>query len=284
MTGHGAASRNDDRTTVLVEVRTINSRYMKTVVRLSEGYSGLEPLIEEMLRGHIRRGTVQVNVQVHRQSTGEDYEINAEVLNAYLQQVSAIGKSASVDTLLTLPGVVVERTAEQLHVKAVWPLIKDSLRASLERLSEMRVEEGRAMAADLAENRRQIETYLTEVARSAPGIAAAYETRLTDRIKKMLSEHGLELDAASVIREVGIFAERADISEEVVRLRSHLEQFDRFVDTPDSNGRKLDFLVQEMFREANTIGSKANNAEIAKHVVEIKACIERMREMIQNIE
>jgi uncharacterized protein (TIGR00255 family) len=118
----------------------------------------------------------------------------------------------------------------------------------------------------------------------APQVVAAYHQRLTERLGKLLAVHEVTAQPAAVVREVGLFAERADISEELVRLRSHLEQFRAGVQAAESTGRKLEFLIQEMFREANTIGSKANDAQIAQHVVDIKTAIERMREMIQNVE
>ncbi len=151
-------------------------------------------------------------------------------------------------------------------------------------LAHMRTDEGRAMAADLAANCRTIAAGLNEIERRAPLMVDAYRTRLEERMKKILAEFQVELNAGDLIREVSLMADRGDISEEIVRLKSHLDQFDQIMALPESSGRKLEFLTQEMFREANTIGSKANDVEIAKQVIEIKTAIERIREMIQNIE
>jgi uncharacterized protein (TIGR00255 family) len=140
------------------------------------------------------------------------------------------------------------------------------------------------MAADLQLNARTIAQELESIAARAPDIGDAYRARLEDRLKRVLAEYQLSLDPADLIKEVSIYAERTDISEEIVRLRSHLQQFDVMLAETESTGRKLEFLTQEMFREANTIGSKANDVQIARHVIEIKAAIERIREMIQNIE
>jgi uncharacterized protein (TIGR00255 family) len=148
----------------------------------------------------------------------------------------------------------------------------------------MRQDEGRAMTADLMENCQAISVEVDAVHRLAPRVSEGYRQRLTEKLTKLLSEHGVAVEASGIVREVGFFAERTDISEEIVRLRSHLEQFATIMDSAESNGRKLDFITQEMFREANTIGSKANDAQIAHHVVEIKTAIERIREMIQNVE
>jgi uncharacterized protein (TIGR00255 family) len=148
----------------------------------------------------------------------------------------------------------------------------------------MRIEEGKAMASDLESNNTGIGRQLDAIAMRAPLVAEAYRARLQDRLNKLLAEYGVTITAADIVREVGIFAERSDIAEEMVRLRSHLEQFDTIMRNEESCGRKLEFVTQEMFRETNTMGSKANDSEIARHVIEIKSAIERMREMIQNIE
>lgn len=140
------------------------------------------------------------------------------------------------------------------------------------------------MAADLRTNCQTVAGELSQIEVRAPQVVEAYRSRLVERLQATLAEFAVTLDPADLIREVGLFAERSDISEEIVRLRSHLEQFDSIMELPESSGRKLEFLTQEMFRETNTIGSKANDVQIARHVIEIKASIERIREMIQNVE
>jgi len=171
-----------------------------------------------------------------------------------------------------------------VNVESDWPLVEQALKTALSNLDSMRTDEGKAMGVDLVENCGTISRELEAITARAPQVVEAYRTRLTERVNKLLAEYDVRLEPSDVIREVGLFAERSDISEELVRLRSHVEQFSSVMSLAQSSGRKLDFLTQEMFREANTIGSKANNAEIARHVVEIKAAIERMREMIQNVE
>jgi len=140
------------------------------------------------------------------------------------------------------------------------------------------------MAADLAANCRVVVASLDAVADRAPRVVDAYRTRLEERLQKILAEFDVTVDPADLIKEIALFADRSDISEEIVRLRSHLEQFEATMESPESSGRKLDFLTQEMVRESNTIGSKANDVEISRNVIEIKAAVERIREMIQNVE
>ncbi|MFP6602433.1 MAG: DUF1732 domain-containing protein [Pirellulaceae bacterium] len=151
-------------------------------------------------------------------------------------------------------------------------------------MCEMRSEEGQAMAADLTDNLDRIASLVKDVQARAPAVANTYQQRLLDRLNKLLTEHALTVEPADVVREVGLFVDRSDISEETVRLSSHLELFSAEIKSPDAQGRKLDFLTQEMFREANTIGSKANDSHISALVIDIKTSIERMREMIQNVE
>jgi uncharacterized protein (TIGR00255 family) len=290
MTGHGEAHRHEDGLSIAVEVRTVNNRYFKLSLRITEGYNPLEPHLEALVRQHVRRGTVQVNLRIDREPKADDYRLNEAVLAGYLQQLESVlggpvtREGTHLVPLLALPGVIKEPTAEYETIEAQWPRIEAVLSEALGRLTQMRVEEGRSMGADLASNARTIAGELAHVEARAPQVALAYRSRLTERLNKLLADVGVRIETADVVREVGVFAERSDISEEIVRLKSHLEQFDAVMASEESQGRKLEFLIQEMFRETNTIGSKANDAEIARHVIEIKTAIERMREMIQNVE
>lgn len=290
MTGHGEAHRHTEGVSVAVEVRTVNNRYLKFSFRATDGYQSLEPQVESLVRQHVRRGTIQVGLLINREPSAEDYRLNEVVLRGYLAQLQRLmGKSdhdssVPLASLLVLPGVVHEPTAGLELIESQWPLIESVLAEALTNLTKMRTDEGRSMAADLAANARAIAAELTAVERRAPQVVDAYRSRLNDRLNKLLGELGVQIQPADIVREVGIFAERSDIAEETVRLRSHLEQFDTVMATAESSGRKLEFLTQEMFRETNTIGSKANDAEIARHVIEMKSAIERMREMIQNVE
>jgi uncharacterized protein (TIGR00255 family) len=290
MTGHGEATRHGPGLSVAVEVRTVNNRYFKLSLRASEGYSALEPQIEAIVRRHIRRGTVQLNLQVEHETDADEFRLNEAVLRSYLAQLGRItghsqeSQLSALPHLLALPGVVNERVPQPDRLAAEWPTIEGVLEEACRRLDEMRADEGKAMARDLSANATAIAGELSAIEKRTPQIVDAYRQRLIDRLKAMLAELGVQIQPADVVREVGIFAERSDISEEIVRLKSHLEQFASVMIAGESQGRKLEFLTQEMFRETNTIGSKANDAEIARHVIEIKTAIERMREMIQNVE
>lgn len=284
MTGHGSAHRHAAGVAVAVELRTVNNRYFKLSLRSSEGYAALEPLIEEAVRKSIKRGTVQIDLRIDRELSADDVSLNLAVLQGYREKLKQFtGEALPWEALLELPGVVLEKAVND-SAEDRWPLIAPVLEEALARHTQMRRKEGDAMARDLKANCGEVGQVLDAVAQRAPAVVEAYRARLTEKINALLADLGVRVGPADVVREVGLFAERCDISEEIVRLRSHLQQFEATLAEKESNGRKLDFVVQEMFRETNTIGSKANDAEIARHVVQIKTAIERIREMIQNVE
>ncbi len=289
MTGFGEDVRQNENTAVTVEVRAVNNRYLKITLRCSDGCPTLEPQIESLVRRHLKRGTVQVNVRVRQVSTPDHYRVNEDVLDGYRQQLENIQRRWDCSdpipavALLQLPGVVDDQQPVG-ETNEVWSVVEPALTTALENLVAMRIEEGNAMAADLAGNLATIEQQLNEIQSRAPKVVEAYRQKLRERIEKWLNANHVETDSTDLIREVGLYAERSDISEECVRLASHIDQFRKTIDLPESSGRRLDFLTQEMFRETNTIGSKANDSDISQHVIDIKTAIERIREMVQNVE
>jgi uncharacterized protein (TIGR00255 family) len=290
MTGFGDARGQAAGLSVHVEVRTINNRHFKLGYRSSDGYASLEPEVENVVRQAMRRGTVQVNLRVDRQASAENYRINAAVVENYRAQLAGIsgtGKSAekvSLDTLLQLPGAIDEGYRTNIEPQEDWPHIEPVLKEALAAVNKMRLDEGQALFKDLTENGQLVETFLAKVAERAPAVADSYRERLAQRVNKALAELNVTLDPVDLLREVSLFIDRSDVSEETVRLRSHLQQFSEALQLEESAGRKLEFIVQEMGREVNTIGSKANDAEISRYVVEIKSALERIREQIQNVE
>ena len=239
---------------------------------------------EAIVRNRIHRGTVTLRVSVR--SLGKDnYEINEALVRAYWLQLSEIAgssQSVNVESVLSLPGAVIEKSG--VDPEDVWPHIESTLKEALDNLETMRAQEGSAMQKDMLGNIDAIGDRLTSIRELSPRVAEAYSKRLTERINSLMESHNIESSPADVIREVGIFADRVDIAEETVRLGTHLAHFRETVSNTQQSGRKLDFLVQEILRETNTIGSKANDSEIATLVVEVKTAIERIREMVQNVE
>lgn len=294
MTGFGEAHRQCGSISVAVEVRSINNRHLKLSLRASEGYAALEGDIDKLVRRHIRRGTVQFNLKVSRTTADDDYHINGDVLRGYCEQLSDLGHDAGAEGgppppellagLLALPGVVADGKPEAADARADWAVIEPVVSEALTALAKMRAEEGEALAADLLANCEAIAGHLDGVIRRAPEVSHAYRDRLVERVNKALGELNVSVEPADLIREVAVFADRTDIAEETVRLRSHVDQFTTAVGLPESSGRKLEFITQEMGREVNTIGSKANDAEISQRVVEMKTALERIREQVQNVE
>jgi len=292
MTGYGEARHQSDALTLSIELRAVNNRYLKVSVRATDPYHLLEPDFEKVVRQTVRRGTVQVHLRVERQYAAQDFRINAVALRSYVGQVrAAMGELGLRDNpeswlgpILALPGVVPEAGAAPHQLQEEWPLFEKVLQEALGRLQAMRQDEGRAMAQELLQHRDFIASQLERIRGRAPAVVEEYRSRLHERVRKLLGELDVDIDRNELIKEVSIFAERSDIAEEVVRLASHLDQFQEFLKEPESTGRKLEFLTQEMFRETNTIGSKASDVEISRHVVEIKGTLEKIRELVQNVE
>jgi uncharacterized protein (TIGR00255 family) len=292
MTGYGEARFSSDDLQVAIELRAVNNRYLKVTLRAAEPYNLLEPEVEKVVRRSVKRGTIQVHLRCQRQFAPTDFQINAVALRSYVTQLRALcgsldlldGEQALLSQVLALPGVVPEPASVSLDLDSEWPVMERVLEEALGKLQTMRQDEGRAMAQELLQMRDHIAAELGQIRGRAPQVAEAYRDRLLERVRVLLGEMDVEIDRKDLIKEVAIFAERADIREEVVRLGSHLEQFQEVINEPESAGRKLEFLTQEMFRETNTIGSKASDVEISRHVVEIKGTLEKIRELVQNVE
>jgi uncharacterized protein (TIGR00255 family) len=288
MTGFGEAHLQDERWSVGVEVRTVNNRHFKLHARISDPYGSLEPDLERLVRETVRRGTVQISLRVDRPKKAEDYRLNAVALASYRDQLNELRGSSeppiSLAQLVALPGVVEERkpAAEDPHED--WPVLAAVVSEALAKLQAARAEEGQAMATELLAQGAAIAFQLDRIEDRSPALTASYQKRLLERVQALVQDQGVTVEPKDLIREVAILAERSDITEEVVRLRAHLAQFFSVVREPESAGRKLEFVVQEMGRETNTIGSKSNDVEISRHVFEIKGILEKIREMIQNIE
>lgn len=292
MTGFGEARYHKDNFSLAIELRALNNRYLKVSLRASDPYHLLEPECEKVIRRVVRRGTIQLHLRCERPASAADFRINTVALQSYLTQVKSVAESLGLQErsdlllsqVLSLPGVVAEPASQTSRLEEDWPVIEKVLLEALDRLQKMRQEEGQAMAQELFNYRDTIRQHLKIIQQRIPTIATGYRDRLYERVRTILHEHDIELDRNDLIKEVSIFTERSDIAEEVIRLASHLEQFQEIMNEPESPGRKLEFLTQEMFREANTIGSKAGDVEISRHVVEIKGTLEKIRELVQNVE
>lgn len=292
MTGFGEARTQTETLGVSVEVRALNNRYLKLTVRGSEPYPLYESELEKIVRRHIRRGTLHIHIRVDRASAAAVPPLNIAALADYVRQIRTAcdeaGNPEFVAPLLAgalaLPGVAPEPRGSTGLPEDEWPIVEQTLEAALVKVNAMRHDEGQAMAAELLGYHRAIADQLAALRELLPGVVSEYRQRLLERVRQAVAEAGVVVSAESIIREVAVFADRTDVSEEVTRLASHLEQLAELVRKGDEAGRKLEFVIQEMGREANTIGSKAGDVAISRHVFEIKATLEKLRELVLNIE
>ncbi len=290
MTGFGTATSSRDGASFLVEVRTVNNRYLKQHVRLPDQLQGLEPAIDAVVSSVLARGSIHVSVKFADASAAAAASINTEAVAAYLAQLGEIagnGVSVSVDaaSLLSLPGALVQDTGADLLAR-----VRDDVLALTQKacdgVMEMRVREGVSIEADVRGQLEVISDHLSQIADRSGEVVDAYQSRLRQRMETLLADSGCEVRDEDLLREVAVFAERSDVAEEVSRLRSHVGQFEDLVggDGGEPIGRTLDFLAQEMLREANTIGSKCLDGDMSRRVVEIKGAIDRIKEQVQNVE
>jgi len=289
MTGFGDASAERSGTHYAVEIRSLNNRFFKSVIKLPDNVSGLEPEVETLLREGLGRGSITYILKMRSDSAEAAYHINTHALSAYLeqlQQIRGLGSTVSIDlaSLVQLPGVCQEPRDETDEIARHGAVIRELTSIAITKLAAMRAREGQSLMADLLKHSRQIASHLAEIQKRAPLVIEDYHRKLTQRVNLLLSKAELQVNQADLLKEIAVFAERADISEEIQRLTSHLESFEHACKTGEHGGRKLDFITQEMLREANTIASKANDAEIARHIVGIKGDIDRLKEQVQNVE
>ena len=288
MTGHGQAAMRHGDFAIDVEIRTVNNRYLKVVSKISELASALEPQLESIVRDFLKRGSVTVSVRVSQSGRSNASSINQKTLEDYLTQSKSMADRLGIQfqyglgQLLLLPGVL-ESTRQQDDDRLL-EVVRRTVQSALEDLQSMRSREGEAMRTQFVETLSQIAVNKSLIELRAPEVVAEYRTKLDQRIRNGLAIVGHQVTEIDLLREVLIYADRCDITEEITRLASHLSQFNTALSNPESQGRRLDFLVQELFRETNTIGSKANDSQVSQLVVSIKTAIEQMRELIQNVE
>ncbi len=286
MTGFGHSTLQTPTAHVSAELKSVNNRYLKLTLRLPDSLARFEADIERVIRSRIARGAVQGTIRVRFHSGQTDHQLDLQVLAAYQHQLSSVLTSTEIPlpALLALPGVVVETEVDDSQLAALWPDLERCLGETLDQFEDFRRQEGQSMRQDLSLQCDVIEQHLQSVIQLAPGVVIDYRDKLLERVRRLIGELHVTVSESDMIREMALFADRCDINEEITRLKSHIEQFRKLLAADTSQGRKLEFISQEMFREINTIGSKANSTSIAHSVVEMKAAIERIREVLQNVE
>jgi uncharacterized protein (TIGR00255 family) len=291
MTGFGVATAEQGGRQYAVEVRSVNSKFFKASVRVPQELAALEPELDAALGRRVSRGSVTVTVRFGLNASDAAGEVNVEAAQAFVERMlsglpKSIADRATVDvaTLLTVPGVVglsPDRLAESAR-----PVLLKLVDEACERMLAMRQREGEALHGVLVGLGATIRERLAVVHARAPEVVRQYQERLRLRVNQLLSEVGASVRDEDLLREIAVFAERSDIAEEVTRLGGHLDQYEAILSPSNQEpaGRTLDFLAQEMLREANTIASKSADGEIARRIVEIKTAIDRLKEQAANAE
>ena len=291
MTGYGRAAFEIDGLAFEVEVRSVNHRYLDARVKLPRALADREHGVKAMAQAKLGRGKVDIHISPSSGALPSQLEIDRDAAAQYVEAARdladrfALEGTLDVPTLLGLPGVV--RMAEPvLAVSEFDTALHGAVGAALDALDSLRTREGAVLGAELETRLERIVALTSEIESGADGIQESVREKLRRRSQQLQQETGL-LDEARLHQEIVIAADRLDVTEELVRLRSHVEQFRAILGEADRDspvGRRLDFLLQEMGREANTTGSKANDADLAHHVVELKTELERLREQVQNVE
>lgn len=290
MTGFGAAQLSSEGVSYALEIRSVNNRFLKLSIKLPESMLYLESEIDKTIRKRLARGSVSYSLRVRSEDELVARPLNLGVLQQYAEQLAQLKLAGEIKptidlaALVTMPGVYATYDQDDEAKAKKRLVVGDLTKQALTALIEIRGEEGKTLRADLLGHCESMRERLAEVATRAPSVVDEYHERLKTRVSLLMKEGGFELEAEGLAREVAIYAERCDINEELSRLTSHLDQAVQLCDRGDQVGRTLDFLTQEMLREANTIASKSNDSSITMNVVEIKGLIDRLKEQIQNVE
>jgi uncharacterized protein (TIGR00255 family) len=288
MTGYGRAEADCDGTRLSVEVNSVNRKQSDIVINLPRDLTELEPRVRQTINENISRGRTSVLVTLHGGGNGaRKLALDTELARSYHEAMRSLQKELSVTgeitigTILQAPGVM-RLPEETIAPQETWPALDRALRSALSDLIKMREREGKHLAKDLIHRLKNLRKNLKEIRGLHPEVVKRYRSALLERIEKA----GLPIanDDERLIKEISFFADRADVSEELTRLESHLAQFAHHLRKNEPVGRTLEFITQEIFRELNTLGAKANDAAISQRVVACKSELEKIREQIQNLE
>lgn len=289
MTGYGKGMVAGDDFSVSIDLKTVNNRFLDIHLRMGSELAALEPSLKKRIMLRLSRGRVDVSVSMER-AAQIDFELNRPLIAGYVNALRQLQKDfdipgeLDINLLARIPGAIqpAKNGIDDRVVKA----LEAALDQALDDLERMREQEGEALKQELRERVQKIESLVPIIEASAAGLADAYRARLQKRIGELLNRGGqlVEIDPMRLAQEVAYLADRSDVSEEMVRLRSHLSQFQEALDTPGEAGKMLDFLLQELNREANTTLSKSTDLVIKEAGLAIKAEVEKLREQVQNVE
>ena len=290
MTGYGEAQGDINGINYAVEIKAVNNRYFKTIIKLPELAAFLEEDIERLLRSNLARGTVNYTLRFKDISANALFDIDESALQGIVEKLGRIKASANLEgsidigSLLNLPGILKPVMPDEETARQIKENVLEISQEAIYRLKEMRAVEGAALDADLKKNCGELEQGLAFIRDHSAVVMQEYAEKLKKRVDDLLSRAELKLDKEVLAREVAIYADRSDISEEIARLASHLQQFQQGCQDNGQVGRRLDFISQEMLREANTIASKSSDSQITRCVVDMKCRVDRIKEQVQNVE
>jgi len=288
MTGYGSAKGTVEGLEISVELKSVNNRYLDVSVRLPRSFLFAEETVKSMVQSHISRGKVDVYISVDTASAGDVVvSVNEPLLKGYVEAIAQIAAVTGLPNDLTAQSIsrypdVLTVKKKDLDAEAILSGMQGIVEAALKDFDSMRLREGEKLRDDVCNRLGTIDRLVAFVEENAPKTVAEYRSRLEQKMQEVLGTAGL--DENRILAEAAIFADRIAVDEETVRLRSHMSQLESMIDGESPIGRKIDFLIQEFNREANTICSKCQNSEIAHVVVDLKSEIEKIREQIQNIE
>ncbi|MBX9972342.1 YicC/YloC family endoribonuclease [Cytobacillus firmus] len=286
MTGYGRSKKDSGQCSITVEIKTVNHRFTEFQIRMPRQLMHMEDKIKKKLNGHIKRGRIEVYITIDGDGlSSRKVNVDWELLDEYYQYITAIQTKYQISTDLSIGNVIREELIgieeKESGNEELSQMVLSAAEEACLQLTEMRRLEGDELEKDLRSHLSLLSSRVLKLREYAPKVVQLYRERLEKRMKEFLDG---QVDEPRILTEVAMFADKADISEELTRLQSHINQFEKTLQLSEPAGRKLDFILQEMNREANTIGSKANSAEIAAEVVEIKSLLEKMKEQVQNIE
>ena len=289
MTGYGKGIVAGEDFSVSVDLKTVNNRFLDIHLRVGSELASFEPAIKKRITSRLSRGRVDVSISIER-AAQIAYEINRPLIAGYVSALKQLQKDfdlageLDINVLARIPGAI--QPARNGIDERMYKALEQTLDQALNELEKMREQEGEALKQELRDRVRKIEVLVPVIESSAAGLADAYRVRLQKRIGELLNRGGqtIEIDPVRLAQEVAYLADRSDVSEEMVRLRSHLSQFQEALDAPGEAGKMLDFLLQELNREANTTLSKSTDLVIKEAGLAIKAEIEKLREQVQNVE
>jgi len=290
MTGYGRAASTGGDYAIEAEIRSVNGRFLKTHCKLPAQLMRFESAIEKVLRECFSRGNIEVYLKFERVSNPGGHVFNAEAARGYWQQLQELKEEFKLDgnisfeLLSTLPGVLVAEEESEAEVEKVWPHIKAAIEGAAAGAARMREKEGAQLKDDLAGHLETAREFLGKLKERVPQALSDYRARFEERVGQLLEGTGIAAREQDLAREIVFYIERSDMSEELTRIASHIAQFEDIMKGGGIVGRQLEFLGQEMHREANTMGSKANDAELSNIVTGLRATVDKIREQVLNVE